>query len=229
MRTEGCSEWRESLGAYALGQLAMTSAPGWRRTWRAARTAARSWSELRPVARMMPLADPERFAAAPLPPPGLGNRIATRDRGASGAASAAAATPRPGARRSDRGGGDRCAGDLRPRAAGPAPGRAAGRLRLAAARHEDRRDARATTFGTEIQHVRRRGPLRHAVPRDPARAQAAPACRPGPSATGTAPTRRPCSARLSTSRAPGRSSSTSEGASSQPRSLPAVPPETPSF
>ncbi len=73
MRTE--REWRESLGAYVLGQLSaeeraavgahLEGCPGCR--------AERE--SLAPVAEMMPLADPDLFAAAPLPPPELRDRV----------------------------------------------------------------------------------------------------------------------------------------------------------
>jgi len=81
MKTDRCREAREALGAYVLGQL-----PEEERATTEAHldgcAACRSELEsLTPVARMMPLADPERFAAAPLPPPGLANRIATAIRG----------------------------------------------------------------------------------------------------------------------------------------------------
>jgi hypothetical protein len=76
MKTERCRKWRESLGAYALGQLPeeervrleahLEGCP-------ACRTEAES---LAAVSRLLPHADPERFGPAPAPPPELGQRIA---------------------------------------------------------------------------------------------------------------------------------------------------------
>jgi hypothetical protein len=78
MKTERCREWREVLGAYALGHLS----PGERASVDAhlegcpeCRAEADS---LALVARLLPHANPERFGPAPQPPPGLGERIATQ-------------------------------------------------------------------------------------------------------------------------------------------------------
>jgi hypothetical protein len=77
MKTDNCRHWRESLGAYALGQLGdeervaleahLDGCPG-------CRAEAES---LFGVARLLPLADPARVEGpAPLPPAALGERIA---------------------------------------------------------------------------------------------------------------------------------------------------------
>lgn len=78
MRTERCREWRESLGAYALGHLS----PEERASLEAhlegcpeCRAEARS---LAPITRLLPHADPEHFGPAPQPPAALGERIAAR-------------------------------------------------------------------------------------------------------------------------------------------------------
>jgi anti-sigma factor RsiW len=76
MTAEGCRKWREWLGAYALEQL-----PGEERTALAAHldgcAACRAeLDSLSAVARLMPLADPERFATAPTPPTSLAGRVA---------------------------------------------------------------------------------------------------------------------------------------------------------
>jgi hypothetical protein len=77
MKTEDCRPWRESLGAYALGQLGdgerialeahLEGCPGCRAEAEA----------LLAVARLLPLADPARIETpAPRPPAALGERIA---------------------------------------------------------------------------------------------------------------------------------------------------------
>lgn len=75
MRTEGCREWRDSLGAYALGQLADEERVGLDAHLEGCPDCRAELSELESVARIMPLAEPERFAAPPQPPPGLRKRI----------------------------------------------------------------------------------------------------------------------------------------------------------
>ncbi len=75
MTTESCREWREALGAYALGHLDadararleahLEGCPG-------CRVEAES---LAGVSRLLPFADPEHFGPAPVPPPELGKRI----------------------------------------------------------------------------------------------------------------------------------------------------------
>jgi hypothetical protein len=78
MKAESCREWRESLGAYALGQLPdeeripleahLEGCPGCRSELEA----------LSATARLLPLADPDLFgSSAPRPPASLGERIAT--------------------------------------------------------------------------------------------------------------------------------------------------------
>ncbi len=76
MKTDNCREWRESLGAYALGHLPdneRTSLEAHLEGCPACRTEA---AALGSVAKLLPHADPERFGPAPLPPPELGKRIA---------------------------------------------------------------------------------------------------------------------------------------------------------
>ncbi len=76
MRTEGCREWRESLGAYALGQLGDDERAGVEAHLEGCADCRAELEELRSVARVMPLADPGSFAEPALPPPVLGKRIA---------------------------------------------------------------------------------------------------------------------------------------------------------
>jgi len=78
MKTEGCRVWRESLGAYALGQLADGERAGLESHLEGCPDCRAELAELEPVARVMPLADPERIGAASAPPPDLGDRIAAR-------------------------------------------------------------------------------------------------------------------------------------------------------
>lgn len=76
MTTESCREWREALGAHALGQLPeeeraaldahLDGCPGCRA----------ELESLASVAQLLPLADPEHFGAAPAPPPSLADRVA---------------------------------------------------------------------------------------------------------------------------------------------------------
>ena len=76
MRAEGCREWRESLGAYALGQLPGDERAGLEAHLEGCPGCRAELAELEPVARVMPLADPERVGAAASLPSGLGDRIA---------------------------------------------------------------------------------------------------------------------------------------------------------
>jgi len=78
MRTEGCREWRESLGAYALGQLPEEEGAGLEAHLDGCRECRAELEQLDSVARLMPLADPERFGAETPPPPGLADRVAAR-------------------------------------------------------------------------------------------------------------------------------------------------------
>ncbi len=76
MRTEDCREWRESLGAYVLGQLPEHERPALDAHLEGCAECRAELAELEPVARAMPFADPEHVAApAPLPA-GLGERVA---------------------------------------------------------------------------------------------------------------------------------------------------------
>jgi hypothetical protein len=75
MKTEHNREWRESLGAYALGHLSdeeRTSLEAHLEGCPACRDEA---AALASVANLLPHADPERFGPAPVPPPELGKRI----------------------------------------------------------------------------------------------------------------------------------------------------------
>ncbi len=86
MRTEGCREWRESLGAYVLGRLADDERAGLEAHLEGCAGCSAELAELESVARVMPLADPERIGAASAPPADLGDRIAARIAGERGSA-----------------------------------------------------------------------------------------------------------------------------------------------
>ncbi|HEX3609127.1 MAG TPA: zf-HC2 domain-containing protein [Solirubrobacterales bacterium] len=76
MKTESCREWRESLGAYALGHLGdeeRTSLEAHLEGCPGCRAEAQS---LLAVSRLLPHADPAHFGPAPQPPAELGKRIA---------------------------------------------------------------------------------------------------------------------------------------------------------
>jgi hypothetical protein len=75
MKTENCREWRESLGAYALGQLAPGERVGLEAHLEGCPSCRAELQSLSGVAALLPHADPERFGPAPQPPVDLGKRI----------------------------------------------------------------------------------------------------------------------------------------------------------
>jgi hypothetical protein len=76
MTADRCREWRESLGAHALGQLPADERAALEAHLEGCPGCRAELESLTGVARLMPLADPERFDTAPAPPPMLGDRIA---------------------------------------------------------------------------------------------------------------------------------------------------------
>jgi hypothetical protein len=76
MKTESCREWRESLGAYALGQLPEEERSGLEAHLEGCAECRAEADSLLGVARLLPHADPDRFGPAPAPPAALGRRIA---------------------------------------------------------------------------------------------------------------------------------------------------------
>ncbi|MFN8160497.1 MAG: zf-HC2 domain-containing protein [Solirubrobacterales bacterium] len=78
MRAESCRDWRESLGAYALGRLE----PGERTALEAhlegCETCRSELAAISEVAALMPLADLARIEEAPAPPRRLGERVRMR-------------------------------------------------------------------------------------------------------------------------------------------------------
>jgi hypothetical protein len=76
MKTESCREWRESLGAYALGHLSAEEQAGLEAHLDGCAECSAEADSLALVSRLLPHADPERFGPAPVPPPALADRIA---------------------------------------------------------------------------------------------------------------------------------------------------------
>jgi hypothetical protein len=76
MTTESCREWRESLGAHALGQLPEQERAAFEAHLDGCAACRAELEALAGVARLLPLADPEHFDRAPAAPPALGDRIA---------------------------------------------------------------------------------------------------------------------------------------------------------
>lgn len=77
MKTEGCREWRHLLGAHALGDLAPDERAGVEAHLEGCAACRAEAAALADVARLLPLADPERFSEpAPQPPPDLAGRVA---------------------------------------------------------------------------------------------------------------------------------------------------------
>ncbi len=75
MRTE--REWRESLGAHALGQLPAEERAALEAHLEGCPGCRAELASLGSMAKLLPLADPERFDAAPALPPALAGRVAT--------------------------------------------------------------------------------------------------------------------------------------------------------
>lgn len=75
MKTENCREWRESLGAYALGHLSVDERAGLEAHLEGCAACRAEVASLQEVATLLPHADPSRFGPSPQPPKGLGERI----------------------------------------------------------------------------------------------------------------------------------------------------------
>ncbi len=78
MKTESCREWQVSLGAYALGHLGEEERIALKAHLDGCPECRAEADSLALVARLLPHADPERFGPAPVPPPGLADRVAAR-------------------------------------------------------------------------------------------------------------------------------------------------------
>jgi hypothetical protein len=76
MKTEGCRDWRHLLGAYALGDLPDEERAGLEAHLEGCAECRAEAESLDTVARLLPLADPDRFSQpAPQPSPELGRLI----------------------------------------------------------------------------------------------------------------------------------------------------------
>ena len=174
MRTDDHRDWRLSLGAYALGDL-----PAEERAALAAHLegCAECRAELRSlegVAALLPLADPARIEqprGAPARRPRRADRGPDRRRiRQRGPREAAAPLPLGGRRRRRRRGRRGAPGDRRPadRRRGKLA-RPAGQIRLRAEWGEHQRNPRTPRLRHRDPHVREGHPLRHPLPRLPAR------------------------------------------------------------
>ncbi|HXV04817.1 MAG TPA: zf-HC2 domain-containing protein [Solirubrobacterales bacterium] len=76
MRAERCREWRQSLGAYALGQLPEEERVALEAHLEGCPDCRTELASLSSVAELLPLADPARFDTAPALPPALAGRVA---------------------------------------------------------------------------------------------------------------------------------------------------------
>jgi hypothetical protein len=76
MKTDGCRSWKESLGAYALGQLPEQEKLALEAHLEGCAACRAEAGSLNDVSRLLPHADPANFGPAPQPPAELGRRIA---------------------------------------------------------------------------------------------------------------------------------------------------------
>jgi hypothetical protein len=76
MDANSCREWREALGAYALGHLGEEERASLEAHLEGCAGCRAEASSLVAVASLLPQADPEHFGPAPVPPAELGQRIA---------------------------------------------------------------------------------------------------------------------------------------------------------
>jgi hypothetical protein len=76
MKTESCREWREALGAYALGHLPDDERASLEAHLDGCPDCRAEAESLLAIAQRLPHADPTQFSPAPVPPPELGQRIA---------------------------------------------------------------------------------------------------------------------------------------------------------
>ncbi len=75
MTTERCREWRESLGALALGRLPEEERAALEAHLEGCPECRAELDALGAVARLLPMAEPERFDTAPSPPPSLADQV----------------------------------------------------------------------------------------------------------------------------------------------------------
>ena len=75
MSAESCREWRESLGAHALGRLPDEERAALDAHLDGCAACRAELASLAGVARLLPLVDPTRLDSAPAPPPALADRV----------------------------------------------------------------------------------------------------------------------------------------------------------
>lgn len=75
-KAESCRRWRELLGAHALGHLSAEERIGVEAHLDGCAECLAELASLASVASLLPLADPDRFGAAPAPPAALADRVA---------------------------------------------------------------------------------------------------------------------------------------------------------
>jgi Putative zinc-finger len=75
MSTESCREWRESLGAHALGRLPDEERAALEAHLEGCAACRGELESLAGVTSLLPLADPERFGSIPALPPSLADRV----------------------------------------------------------------------------------------------------------------------------------------------------------
>jgi hypothetical protein len=75
MSAESCREWRESLGARALGRLPEEERPALEAHLEGCAACRAELESLAGVSRLLALADPEHFDSAPAPPRSLADRV----------------------------------------------------------------------------------------------------------------------------------------------------------
>jgi Putative zinc-finger len=78
MTADECRAWRERLGALILGQLEPEARAATEAHLEGCSDCRAEAEALAPMAAMLRRADPDRLASTPLPPAGLGDRIAER-------------------------------------------------------------------------------------------------------------------------------------------------------
>jgi hypothetical protein len=78
MTVEGCREWRERLGAFALGQLSEDERAATSAHIEGCAACRAEAESLAPIAELLPRADPARLGTAPAPPVELADRISAR-------------------------------------------------------------------------------------------------------------------------------------------------------
>lgn len=77
MKAESCREWRESLGAYALGHLSREESAALEAHLEGCPACRAEADSMVSISRLLPHGDPARFGPAPSPPPELAGQVMT--------------------------------------------------------------------------------------------------------------------------------------------------------